>query len=203
MSPTIEVDDAVYAALERQAHPFVDKSPNDVLKRLLQIGTASPGNPASTINPASIIYDAVREAIEADPQMELLTETTKTYIHFAPKTWTAPALMKGTRKSGRILSFMVMNRPPTVALSLEIQPGDQSVRGQIWHELRDKPWFTGRGQQTLTYSRIFRKSLGTIDEFKARRTDARWLTEKIRNGFADFKSKQFPAIDSAVRGISF
>jgi hypothetical protein len=43
----IEVDDEVYAVLEREAIAFVDKTPNDVLRRLL-LGKApesAPGKP--------------------------------------------------------------------------------------------------------------------------------------------------------------
>lgn len=43
----IDVDDEVYAVLEREARAFVDKTPNDVLRRLL-LGKApepAPGKP--------------------------------------------------------------------------------------------------------------------------------------------------------------
>lgn len=39
---SIEVDEEVFAALEREAIPFVDTTPNDVLRRLLLAGTPNP-----------------------------------------------------------------------------------------------------------------------------------------------------------------
>src|SRR6266567_2949831 len=41
----IEVDDDVYAFLEGAAQPFVDKTPNDVLRRVLFSGAPAPEVP--------------------------------------------------------------------------------------------------------------------------------------------------------------
>lgn len=41
---TIEIDDELYSFLTNQAIAFVDKTPNDVLKRLLKIGKSSVRN---------------------------------------------------------------------------------------------------------------------------------------------------------------
>jgi len=47
VSRTIEVDEEVYRALEDQARPFAEHSPNDVLRRMLGLnGTKSEGAPS-------------------------------------------------------------------------------------------------------------------------------------------------------------
>lgn len=42
----IDVDEDVYAFLEEEAQPFVDKSPNDVLRRVLFSGAQIPESPS-------------------------------------------------------------------------------------------------------------------------------------------------------------
>ena len=50
---TIAIDDELYSFLTNQAIAFVDKTPNDVLKRLLKIGK-------STVRPDRIIHPTMR-----------------------------------------------------------------------------------------------------------------------------------------------
>jgi hypothetical protein len=50
----ISVDDVVYAEIQRRAVPFVDKEPNDTLRRVLGIDTPVPAltaAPARTVTP--------------------------------------------------------------------------------------------------------------------------------------------------------
>jgi len=63
MSRTIRIDEEVYQALKRRAEPFED-SPNDVLRRLLDLNGASPQSRHRLVTPtnshtAAIIDDPV------------------------------------------------------------------------------------------------------------------------------------------------
>ncbi len=79
MSPTVDVDDEVFQLLKDSAEPFVDTTPNDVLRRLL-------GKAAARRNGGTEI---TRQSAGT---------TFATAVHAARKTTSAPA-PKGRRKA--------------------------------------------------------------------------------------------------------
>lgn len=51
----IQVDDEVFEALRRRAEPFVDRDPNDVLRRLLLSGQETSGEGRSSSEPSRLV----------------------------------------------------------------------------------------------------------------------------------------------------
>lgn len=205
MTPTVRIDDEVYEFIKKHAEPFVD-SPNDVLRRLLRLdGSASPRIVANHRegNRQDRVRAIVEEVVKRDPDMELL-ESDRVRIHFAPRAWTAPELMRGSTKSGRILWFGVTNRPTKLRLYLEICPGDQDTRRRIRESLQNQPWFSAAGRQlSPMWHRISRKYILLPRDYEIHGDDMDWIANKINEVFADFKANDFPKIDKAVRAIKF
>ena len=72
--PTIRVDDEVYEALGRRALPFVDKTPNDVLRRLLVLDEGTrfeDGAPveASMYPVVSIVHSSTKRSQRKRPRV--------------------------------------------------------------------------------------------------------------------------------------
>ena len=155
MLRTIDIDDGVWQALQTRVKHF-EETPNDVLRRVLNVnGSATRGrNLTPTVKNRSkdSRQDRVRAIIEAtvarDPDMELL-ESNRVRIHFAPRAWTAPELMRGSTKSGKILQFVVVNRPTKLRLHMVICPGDHDTRRRIRESLQNQSWFSGLGAGCL------------------------------------------------------
>jgi hypothetical protein len=196
---TIEIDEDIYRALQARAEPFVDKTPNDVLRRVFGLNGGTSG--AESENPP-MVADLLRRIITQDPDLEMLDDPGgDTYIHFAPRAWALPALMKGSSKSGRSLSFLFENRAERLKLNLEIHPGNQQSRRVIYESARNEPWFSGRSQLSPKWSRVFRKSIITREDYEIHGNDAGWIETRIREKMAEFKREVFPKIDAVIRGL--
>jgi hypothetical protein len=79
MVPTIRVDEDVYEALGRRAIPFVDKTPNDVLRRLLSLVSEPIGQPdvqgsQGLKRPKPRVPDATPKQVYRRPILRLLSE---------------------------------------------------------------------------------------------------------------------------------
>jgi hypothetical protein len=209
MSPQIHIGETIYQALKDRAEPFVDKTPEDVIKRLLaQVkgnGTSDEtvGAPSIPADQYATVAAIVHRVLADDDDFELLEDdSAQAYIYFAPRAWVAPALFGGERKSGRILTFMFSNRNSRLNLTLVIQPGKQDSRHRIYNLVRQQPWFTGRGELSPMWCRVFRKSIFTREEYEAQGKNAQWLENRIRERLADFKTRQFPQIDQVIKELS-
>jgi hypothetical protein len=209
MSPQIHISEMVYQALKGRAEPFVDKTPEDVIKRLLaQVNgnkpiNETPGARSISLDQYATVAAIVHRVLADDDDFELLEEdSAQAYIHFAPRAWVAPALFGGDKRSGRILTFMFSNRNSRLNLTLEIQPGKQDSRHRIYNLVRQRPWFTGRGELGPKYCRVFRKSIFTREEYEAQGKNSQWLENRIRERLADFKTRQFPQIDQVIKELA-
>ncbi len=205
MAPTIRIDDEVYEWLKKHGETFVD-SPNDVLRRSLGLDGASARTSVRKGARGSRrdrIRGVIEEAVAADPDLNL-DDSNIRWIHFAPLSWTAPELMRGSTRSGRLLWFMVENQPTRLALYLEICPGDQDTRRRIRESLEDQDWFSAaRRQLPPMWHRIFRRDILVPRDYENHGHDAGWIQGRITEMFADFKLNDFPKIDRAVRAIEF
>lgn len=204
MTPTIRIDDEVYGMLKERAEPFVD-APNDVLRRMLGLTNGSaPAIAGATLDRQGKIKEIIERIVAEDTDQELLEGSNKAWIYFNPRSWASPNLLKGSTKGGRIVSFLVVNRPvkKTLQLNLEIQPGPQGLRRRIFEAARNEPWFTGIKMAPM-YTRISRKTFLDRQDFDAHGHDMRWIENRIREKMAEFKSEEFKQIDAFVRGITF
>jgi len=207
---TIDIDDGVWQALQTRVKHF-EETPNDVLRRVLNVnGSATRGrNLTPTVKNRSkdSRQDRVRAIIEAtvarDPDMELL-ESNRVRIHFAPRAWTAPELMRGSTKSGKILQFVVVNRPTKLRLHMVICPGDHDTRRRIRESLQNQSWFSAaRRRLPPMWHRIFRKDILHPRDYENHGENEEWIQGRITEMLADFKLNDFPQIDRAVRAIEF
>ena len=148
----------------------------------------------------SEIRNILERVISEDPDFEL-GGCSKVYIHFTPLSWTSPQLRHSGSGSARILAFMLQNRPDSLGLHLEIQPGDPAVRSRIHEVARDGSIFSASPKLSPQYSRIFRKDFLRPKDYEQH--DMEWIEGRIKDRFAAFKATAFPQIDEVIRGISF
>jgi len=204
MAPTIRIDDEVFEALQKQAVALVD-SPNDVLRRVFGLNNTKHDK-ATDRKEAAATQRTVREIVERciSQYGELeLDDTSPTFIHFAPRSWTSPHLQKGTVKSGRILWFLFQNRPERLTLHLEIGPGDSETRSRIYEAVRGCNWFTGRKKLAPKWTMVFTTRFLHKSDYEERGEDMQWIEERIRERMADFMASEFKQIDQAITNISF
>jgi hypothetical protein len=152
----------------------------------------------------SDIRALLEQLIKSDPDLEL-DAPSKAYIRFAPLSWTSPHLRTGTAstKSGRIVLFYFENLPESLALILEIGPGDDHVRSRIWEAARNNTSSVFRVPNTLSPSwcRIFRLPFLSRQDYQS--DDLESIEAKIRERITRFKAAQFPQIDEVIRAIVF
>jgi hypothetical protein len=152
----------------------------------------------------SDIRALLEQLIKSHPDFEL-DAPSKTYIRFAPLSWTSPHLRTGTAstKSGRIVLFYFENLPESLALILEIGPGDDHVRSRIWEAARNNTSGVFRAPKTLSPSwcRIFRLPFLSRQDYQSDDLDS--MQAKIQERMSSFKATQFPQIDEVVRAIVF
>jgi hypothetical protein len=152
----------------------------------------------------SDIRALLEQLIKSDPDLEL-DAPSKAYIRFAPLSWTSPHLRTGTAstKSGRIVLFYFENLPESLALILEIGPGDDHVRSRIWEAARNNTSGVFRAPNTLSPSwcRIFRLPFLSRQDYQSDDLDS--MEAKIQERMSRFKATQFPQIDEVIRAIVF
>ena len=152
----------------------------------------------------SDIRALLEQLIKSDPDFEL-DAPSKAYIRFAPLSWTSPHLRTGTgsTKSGRIVLFYFENLPESLALILEIGPGDDHVRSRIWEAARNNTSGVFRAPKTLSPSwcRIFRLPFLSRQDYQSDDLDS--MEAKIQERMSRFKATQFPQIDEVIKAIAF
>jgi hypothetical protein len=142
--------------------------------------------------------------IQSDQDFELDQPTGKTYIRFAPRSWTSDHLKTGTgwTKSGRILLFQFDNGPDSLRLGLYMGPGDPDVRSRIWKTVRSQSGGIFSGSTSLEkWCTIFQFELLSSQDYQP--DDMESIEAKIRERMSSFKATQFPQLDEAIRGIDF
>jgi len=199
MSPTIRIDDEVFKELQGRAQPFVD-TPNDVIRRLLDLDRSPPtGTPSIQAQ----LRRVLEKLIDEDAAFEL-DHSTMGYIKFAPKSWASPQLRDSGAGSGRILTFLIINREQ-LRLHLEIQPprdpSQQAIRARIHEVARTTPPFeVGRRKLSPVYGRIFRRDILKPEDYKQ---PMDWIERQVKQAFDAFKRNDFPVIDKVIQGIEF
>lgn len=152
----------------------------------------------------SDIRALLEQLIKSDPDFEL-DDCSKTYIRFAPSSWTSPQLRTGTgwTKSGRILLFQFDNLPDSLRLVLTIGPGDPSVRSRIWETARSQSGriFNAPKSVHQKWCTIFQLELLSSQDYQ--QDDLELIEGKIRERMNAFKATQFPQIDEVIRAIAF
>ncbi len=142
--------------------------------------------------------------ISEDPDFELDDRGSKASIHFGPRSWTSPQLRHSGTGSGRILTFMFLNRPDSLSLYLEIQPpGDpsaQAIRSRIHEVAAASSILKVPGKLYPQYCRIFRRDLLKRQDYEQ---PVEWLETQIKLRMEAFKKNDFPEIDKVIQGIRF
>ena len=151
----------------------------------------------------SDIKALLQRLIKSDPDFEL-DDSTKTYIRFAPRSWTSDHLKTGTgwTKSGRILLFQFDNGPDSLRLGLYMGPGDPDVRSRIWETVRSQSGGIFSGSTSLQkWCTIFQFELLSSQDYQ--QDDLESIEAKIQERMTSFKATQFPQIDKIIRAIEF
>ena len=142
--------------------------------------------------------------IKTDPDFELDTSN-KTYIRFAPSSWTSPHLRTATpwTKSGRIVLFQFENLPDSLRLYLSIGPGDPGVRSRIWEAVRSQGdrIFSPTGSLDGKWCHPFRLDFLSSQDYQP--DDMESIEAKIQERMSSFKATQFPQIDEVIKAIAF
>lgn len=146
----------------------------------------------------------LQRLIKSDPDFEL-DDSTKTYIRFAPRSWTSDHLKTGTgwTKSGRIVLFQFQNLPDSLKLTLSMGPGDPSVRSRIWETVRSlgDRIFSPIGSADDKWCHPFLLDFLSPNDYQ--QDDLESIEAKIQERMARFKATQFPQIDEVIRAIEF
>lgn len=141
----------------------------------------------------------LEELIEEDPAFDL-DYCSKVYIKFAPRAWTSTELRRAGSGSSRIVAFMFQNRPDSLTLYLEIQPGDPAVRSRIHEAARNSSIFRAPAKLSPQYSRIFKRDFLRAADYEQ---PLEWLEDQIKVRMQAFKKNDFPEIDKVIQEIQF
>jgi hypothetical protein len=152
----------------------------------------------------SDIRALLEQLIKSDPDFEL-DDSTKTYIRFAPSSWTSPHLRTATgfTKSGRIVLFQFENLPDSLRLYLSIGRGDPGVRSRIWEAVQSQGdrIFRPTGSLDQKWCHPFRLDFLSSQDYQP--DDMESIKAKIQERMRSFKATQFPQIDEVIRAIAF
>jgi hypothetical protein len=152
----------------------------------------------------SDIRALLERLIKSDPDFEL-DDCTKTYIRFAPTSWTSPHLRTGTgfTKSGRIVLFQFENLPDSLRLYLSMGPGDPGVRSRIWEALRSQGGriFSPKGSVDEKWYHPFQLDFLSPQDYQPDDMDS--IEAKIQERMSSFKATQFPQIDEVISATVF
>ena len=145
-----------------------------------------------------LFHRVIRE--RGDPKFEI-EDTNLTFTHFAPLSWDDVIPKRGTRPSGRVLSYLIENRPNSLRLFLEICPGEPSIRARIFEAAKASALLRPPNQLSPQWCRIFRSDiLGATDYAHL---DIDGIHRRIAADFDDFCNTTFKEIEVVIQGLEF
>ena len=121
----------------------------------------------------------------------------KTYIKFLPRSMDIPQLQYEER---RLLAWLLENKNGTVQFRLEMQPGPQQIREQVYEEGEKRPGIFGKPKPKLspTYHSFFSETWITQKEYND--LSAEEIRQRLDKRIEDF-SKTGQKIADALKGL--
>lgn len=145
-----------------------------------------------------MIQEEIEKMVKNTPGFEI-DKSTKTSIVFVPKAWDVPGLLTGANwnSRGRIIMFWFENRPTGVRLILQIGPGDNHTRQQLFQMASsNKPLFSPGKTLYPQWSRIYNKAI--VSKKALEEADIMDIHEEIHKAWGIFRGNDLPRIEQAM-----
>jgi len=140
---------------------------------------------------ATEVYQAIQEYISSKPGELIYVDPSKSYIKFVPKSMNVLPLQGTAYESKQMLTCLLENKGDRLRFRLELGPGPQEIRQQVYEKAKELPAVFGKPKAKL--SRDWHSFTGL---------SALWLSPKEYSEFTDEEIKDRTAgrIDSLVAG---
>ena len=140
---------------------------------------------------ATEVSQAIQEYISSKPDELIAVSSSKSYIKFVPKSMDVLPLEGTASESKQLLTCLLENKGDRVRFRLELGPGPEEIRQQVYEKAKESPSVFGKPKAKL--SPMFHSFTGLKDT---------WISPNDYNELSDEEIKETIAgrIDSLVAG---
>ena len=152
---------------------------------------------------ATEVAQAIQEYISSKSGELIAVSTSKSYIKFVPKSMDVLPLEGNASDSKRLLTCLLENKGDRVRFRLELGPGPQEIRQQVYEKAKELPEVFGKPKAALSPS--YHSFTGLSDTWIAPNDYNELSDEDIKDAIAgrinSLVTDKVNAIVDALRGI--